>query len=129
MTNDQFQQLIQLLTEQSRLLERMAIALEAHQPAPNHQANLTDFPTFNWARIGATVEKRDRDGAAVVSWHGHQYTRRSASNKFQPAIWFSRAIGKDDQGENRYERLITFKVQSEAEPLPEKVRRSHPASV
>jgi hypothetical protein len=69
------------------------------------------------------VEYTDNDGAAVVSWRGNQFLRRSAQNKFKPAIWFSRAIGKDENGENRYERLISFKQMAEVEPLPDKVRR------
>lgn len=127
MTDAQFQILIETLlaqtTAQTALLERIAIAVEGNQPVPNYLVTLSSFAQFDWSTIGATVETRDRDGAAVVLWHGNRYTRRSASNKFQPAIWFSRAIGKDDQGTTQYERLITFKQTAEAEPLPEKVRQ------
>jgi hypothetical protein len=49
--------------------------------------------------------------------------RRSPANKFGEAIWFSRCTGKDENGENKYEKLITFKPTSKiaVEPLPEKV--------
>ncbi|NJP11679.1 MAG: hypothetical protein HC866_21245 [Leptolyngbyaceae cyanobacterium RU_5_1] len=122
MTNE-FQLLMDMLTHHAELLERIAIAVEAKQNAPNYQVDLSDFATFDWSSIGATVEHSDRDGAAIVVWRRNRYIRRSAANKFQPAIWFSRSLGKDDEGNNRYERLITFKELPEAEPLPEKVRR------
>lgn len=72
-----------------------------------------------------SVERSDQYGAAIVSWRGVQFVRRSPSNKFGEAIWFSRCVGKGDDGSNIYERLITFRPLSktEVEPLPEKVRR------
>lgn len=124
MTQEQFEQLMEMLTYQSGLLQRIATALEANQTAPNYQAELSDFLQFDWSSIGAEVEKFDRQGAAVVAWRGLKFVRRSASNKFQPAIWFSRSLGKDELGHNRYERLITFKSIAEPEPLPEMVSRS-----
>lgn len=124
MTDAQFQLMMAALSENNALLRRLVQLLEATpQPAPNYQMKIQDFPNFDWSSIGATVEQTDRDGVAVVAWRGNQYLRRSAQNKFKPAIWFSRAIGKDEQGENQYERLITFKQLAEAEPLPDKVRR------
>jgi hypothetical protein len=71
------------------------------------------------------VERQDQYGAAIVSWNGQQYTRRSPSNKFGEAVWFSRCVGKDESGQNKYERLITFKPTSKAQvdPIPEKVSR------
>lgn len=114
---------METLTYQTSLLERIAIALELGQSAPNYQADLSQFHHFDWSGIGATIESSDRDGVAAVVWRGNRYPRRSASNKFQPAIWFSRSVGKDDDGNTRYERLITFKQLAEPEPLPEKVRQ------
>jgi DdrB-like protein len=116
MTDQQFEIL-------RKLLERIAIAVEAQRTAPNYQADLKDFAQFDWSSIGANVRGQDRDGVAIVEWRQNTYLRRSASNKFQPAIWFSRSIGKDELGNTKYERLITFKPKSEAEPLPDKVRR------
>ncbi|MHC5762616.1 single-stranded DNA-binding protein [Nostoc sp.] len=108
-------------------LERMAIALDRLSPrtAPNYQFPLEQFKNFDWSAIGATVEKSDQYGAAIVSWGGQQFTRRSPTNKFDPAIWFSRCTGKAEDGSNAYERLITFKPLSktEVDPLPDKVRR------
>jgi DdrB-like protein len=127
MTDEQFQQMMAALAENNNLLRQLIQQLnqqaDADRPAPNYQSRIEDFQSFDWSSIGATVEYSDSDGVAVVSWRGNQFLRRSAQNKFKPAIWFSRAVGKDENGENRYERLISFKQLSEVEPLPEKVRR------
>lgn len=56
-------------------LERMAIALDRLSPrtAPNYQFPLEQFKNFDWSAIGATVEKSDQHGAAIVSWGGQQF--------------------------------------------------------
>lgn len=116
-----------LLHENNRLLERIANSLEANAPkeAPNFQLRLEEFATFDWTKIDATVERHDAQGAAIVSWKGKQFVRRSPTNKYSPVVFFSRCTGKDEQGENQYERLCTFKSvqQVEVEPIPEKVTR------
>lgn len=91
-------------------LQRIASALERLSPAsaPDYRFSLEDFPTFDWASIGAKIEATDRYGVAVVSWSGHRYKRRSPENSYGASIYFSRCIGKDDQGKNLYERLIKF---------------------
>lgn len=108
-------------------LEKITAALERLAPrtAPNYQYSLESFKTFDWSSIGATVERSDRHGPAVVGWGGQQFIRRSPANKYDPAIWFSRCTGKAEDGTNAYERLITFKPLSktEVDPLPDKVRR------
>lgn len=117
-----------LLHENNRLLERIAESLEetaVPKEAPNYQLRLEEFATFDWASIDATVERSDAQGAAIVSWKGKQFVRRSPTNKYSPVVFFSRCIGKDEQGENQYERLCTFKSleRVEVEPIPEKVTR------
>lgn len=124
MTDDQFQLMMETLLQQTHLLERLVCAVEARSPVPSFVRSLAEFAEFDWSEIDATVLLTDSDGVAVISWRGHRYMRRSPSNKFDPAIWFSRAVGKDDDGGNRYERLITFKELADPEPLPEKVKRS-----
>jgi hypothetical protein len=106
-------------------LEKIAIALVASTPktAPNYQRSLQSFKNFDWASIDAEVEQSDAQGATVVSWAGQLYTRRSPVNKFDPAIWFSRCVGKGEDGANQYERLITFKSVGEVEPISPKVNR------
>ncbi len=128
MTPDQINLWLEIQNRQMQALERIANAVEQLLPsttAPNYQKSLEEFSTFDWSSINATVERSDQYGAGVVSWRGQLYTRRSPDNKFGEAIWFSRCIGKDENGENQYERLITFKPLSkkEVEPLPEKVQR------
>ena len=104
-------------------LTRIAIALEHMIPqeaAPNYQEALDKFATMDWESIGAVVV-RDSDGASAILWRKHIYLRRSSSSKFGGAIWFSRCVGKDERGENKYECLIKFKALSGAEPLPQQV--------
>lgn len=119
-----FKQWLKTQERQAAALERMAIALERLAPeagAPNLQKPIAEFKGFDWSTIGASVVQRDQYGAAVVEWGGKQFTRRSPDNKFGAAIWFSRSTGeKDEQGRNQYERLITFKVLHEAEPIGSK---------
>lgn len=85
---------------------------------------LTRFVYFDWSSIGATVLEKDRHGATLVSWAGRVYQRRSPSNKFEAAIWFSRSVGTRVDGSTQYERLITFKqLNYSVEEVPEKVAR------
>ncbi len=124
MTPQDFQAYLQLQHRLIATLERMALALEQMSPqavAPNYQLELKDFATFDWASIGAVVADYDSDGATAVVWKNNTYLRRSPSNKFGAAIWFSRCVGRDDLGANIYERLITFKVKQVPEQLPKRV--------
>lgn len=111
-------------------LERIADTLERLTPtstvAPNYQRPLEGFADFDWSDIGVEVVRSDQYGAAIVSWRGQQFIRRSPSNqKFGDALWFSRCVGRGDDGENKYERLITFKpvARIEVEPVPNRVQR------
>jgi hypothetical protein len=133
MTPEQIQAWLQIQQRQMLALEKMAVSLEkltaaveqlTPRTAPNYQYPLESFKSFDWSNIGATVERNDQHGAAIVLWRAQQFIRRSPSNKFGAAIWFSRCTGKAEDGSNAYERLITFKPLSktEVEPLPEKVR-------
>ena len=128
MTPEEYKELIlEIQNRQMIALERIADALEQLVPsnAPNYQRSLSQFRSFDWSSINATIDKSDSYGAAVVSWKNRQFVRRSPSNKYGEAIWFSRCKGKSPEGENEYERLITFKPLSkqEVEPIPEKVTK------
>jgi len=112
-------------------LERIAIALERlvklyeqQTQAPKVQTNLfapiSEFKTYNWERIGATVIQADNIGAHVVSVNDREYIRRSPENKFTTAIFFSRYIGLDGNGNKQYERLITFKQPPDPNPISRK---------
>jgi hypothetical protein len=129
MNQEQFwQQWLEMQQQQTTALERIAASLErlapVNQQAPNYQKPLEEFRSFDWATIGATVLQSDPSGVAIVEWNGQQFTRRSPTNKFGEAIWFSRSVGKDDEGNVRYERLITFRKFGEVEPIPERVNRA-----
>lgn len=129
MTPEQTTLWLEIQHRQMVALERIADSIQHLVPvstaAPNYQRPLESFARFDWESIGATVERSDQYGAAIVSWRGLQFVRRSPSNKFKEIIFFSRCIGKDDDGNNKYERLISFKAVSkvEVEPLPDKVTR------
>ncbi|NEP08756.1 MAG: hypothetical protein F6K14_00550 [Symploca sp. SIO2C1] len=120
-TNEQFNQLITVLSQIAITQDRIATALERQtpaQPAPNIQRPLSEFSKFDWKSIGAEVVKRDQYGAGVVIWEGKQYLRRSPENEFGASIWFARCVGKDQDGRNKYERLITFKPMQEQKVKP-----------
>ena len=112
------------IESQTPLLERVASALEAIAiaqtslaPAPNIQKSLSSYMSFDWNSIGAKVVRHDQYGATLVWWNGNLFTRRNGAGVKGPAIWFSRAIGKD--GENvSYEKLISFKAVKKADPEP-----------
>jgi hypothetical protein len=115
------QELIDLFNLIERHLERIAVALESGmstRSAPNYQAFLEDFHSFNWEEIGAAIEKVDNYGVATVLWGGNRFVRRSPENSYGATIYFSRCTGKDESGRNQYERLITFKPQSEVKVRP-----------
>lgn len=110
-------------------LRRIADALEeiarqgrgAEPAAPNYERDLAGFAAFDWTSIGASVVSIDEGGATHVEWGGMIWTRRSPANKFDPAIWYSRSAGKDEDGTVRYLRLITFRTIGKADPLPEQL--------
>ena len=116
---------IQLQAATVAALNRIASALEAialtKAPAPNFVRSIAEYGAFDFEAIGAKVTGRDQHGVTAVEWAGYQWTRRSPSNKFGSAIWFSRAAGKDEAGNVQYVRLITFREIAEPEPLPGKV--------
>jgi hypothetical protein len=74
-------------------------------PAPIYWRPLSDYRNFDWASIGAIVLKEDRDGATEVEWNGQVFTRRSAENHFDAAVWYSRCVGKDSDGCDLKRRL------------------------
>ena len=113
-----------LLTQISADLRAIKALLLMSATAPNLLYPLNHFVYFDWSSIGATVLEKDRHGATLVSWAGRIYQRRSPSNKFEAAIWFSRSVGKGEDGSTTYERLITFKQMNySVDPVPEKVRQ------
>lgn len=107
------------------------IARSLAPDAPNYKRHISQFATFDWANIGATIIKSDAYGPSQIEWRDQVYTRRSPENKFGEAIWFSRPDGKDADGNTRYVRLITFKTFGDAEPISRKAEAAakQPADV
>ena len=125
----------QRISEQNGILRTIAASLqgvESHlrqiavssNPAPNYQRPLSEYPTFDWALIGANILNRDGDGVTAVEWNGQIFTRRSPSNKFAEAVWFSRHLGQDSDGNKRYVRLISFIALNDAEPIAAKAKKA-----
>lgn len=100
-----------------RHMARIADALDANRPPPNYRYTLAAYPAFDWPDIGAEIIEHDDSGATRITWHRHIYTRRS-NPRFGDGVWFSRGAGRDDEGNAKYERLITFSTAAAVEPLP-----------
>ena len=108
---------------QSLRIIAQTMARNTSAPAPNMRKPLGAFATFDWAAAGIDVIETDESGPSLVEWQGKPFTRRAGSGKFGESIWFSRSIGKDEDGTNQYERLITFKDYSAAEAVPTAVKK------
>lgn len=123
--NEFEEKMIDLEIRKAIALEKIAQLLEQSQPrrpAPNHKAILENFYSFDWKSIDAEVEIADKYGVASVIWQGERYKRRSPDNAYGAVIFFSRCIGKKEDGTNDYERLITFEPLAELkiEPISRK---------
>jgi DdrB-like protein len=116
---------LQMIAEslQSVELHLREISISSN-PAPNYRRPLSDYRDFDWASIGAIVLQEDKDGATEVEWNGQVFTRRSPDNSFDAAVWYSRSVGKDSEGKNKYLRLITFKPPSESGPIGAKAKKA-----
>lgn len=131
MDDKQFQTLLAEMRGIHTTLAAMGRAMKSE--APNYQRPLSAYRIFDWASIGAVVLDSDAVGPSRVEYLGHHFTRRNGAGKFGEAIWFSRPQGKNEDGSNKYARLITFKDYSEAEELDGRIEmdepKSQPASV
>lgn len=109
-------------------IKGLTAAVIATQPEQlNLVFDIGEFANFDWSSIGVTVTDFDDDGyPTVVSRSGKQYKRRSPVNKFGAAIWFSRAVGKDEANETIYETLVMFKRDQYA---PDPLSRQHLAAI
>jgi hypothetical protein len=127
--DERLDSLIALLTEQNLIFREMQRSLQTiagsfWSVAPNIQKPIGAYPGFDWSSIGATVLKKDDDGPSIVECNGKVYKRRAPDNKFEASIWFSRCTGKDSDGGNQYETLISFDViRDDVEPLGSKARQ------
>lgn len=145
MTDEQFNKLFQLFSNTfgamnarlNGLAEHLggieaslAQIVSAQNPSPNYTRHINEFLTFDWLTINARVTETDDDGPAVVEWQNKLFKRRAGNPTFgENVVYFSRAVGKDDSGQNRYERLITFKEMGEARELSRKTQKTVQAAV
>lgn len=107
-----------ILDQLSRIADAVeALAADKQPAAPNLVRDIAGFADFDWASIGAHVTGYDQFGPTMVEYRGQTYKRRSPENEYGAAIWYNRSIGKDEEGRNRYARLITFKEMRPAKPI------------
>lgn len=98
----------------------LALLAQAFAPkSPCYRYPLSHFADFDWASIGATVEKQNGIGAAYVRWNGYIWKRRVGTGKFGSAIWFSRSAGKSDDGSPDYHILVKFQDMGEIDEIPQ----------
>lgn len=137
LSSEQFDLIIEIQRKQLQVLERLSEMVIQQVPlpcsaamTPHYYYPLDDFKSFDWESIGAKVEQIDSSGPSVISWWGRQFVKRTLANKFGESIWFSRCVGVGADGQNQYERIITFGNQTvAAEPLPQLVMApAHAAS-
>lgn len=125
MNSNQFDRWIAVQNRQAVALEKIVSLLSRalpRQAPPNYQEVLEEFHHFNWGAIDARIGSEDEFGVSSVYWQGDRYLRRSPNNSYGATIFFSRCVGKDAEGRNQYERLITFKPFEDlkAEPISRK---------
>jgi hypothetical protein len=103
-------------------LERIAAALEHREsdapavattsPPPRFPLNkLSEFTLDDWARLDLTPMAWDKDNIPtqlISISNSRVYDRRQSNND----VWFSRYIGKDEDGERLYEKAVVFSGQA-----------------
>lgn len=139
MTDQQFDQLFKFLTDgigahnhAMKIIAESVVQIEHNMArmisagpgnsSPNYYKRLSDFGAFDWSSIGASVVDEDRDGVSVVDYEGRMFTRRRGHADFDPVIYFSVCTGKNEKGDNQYNRLITFKEPGKAKRVPEETK-------
>jgi hypothetical protein len=123
------QELIDMLKQLTRIADALERLSQGGEPVELALVQpIEKYSGFDWSSIGATIIHEDPEGPTHVEWKGQIYTRRSPTNKFDPAIWYSRAAvinrGKNEEADVKYLRLITFKTIKEADPLDRKAARA-----
>ncbi|KKM93085.1 hypothetical protein LCGC14_1211960 [marine sediment metagenome] len=121
------EELIQLINANNATLTIIAEQLQElvqlqrqnlyRETGPNFRRSLAEYAAFNWFSIEANPVREASDGINEVDWGGYTWRRRSGTGKFGNAIWFSRAIGRNEDNTPKYARLITFKDNDDPEPL------------
>lgn len=113
------------------VLGRIAQALEAQAEPEDEKLTfpLSDYATFDWAGIGATVVQRDADGVSVIRAANGKMCKRRSNDKFGTEIWFSSCTGKGADGTPTYARVIEFRQVQPPEPLGRKTEQAVKAAI
>jgi hypothetical protein len=113
------------------VLGRIADALERQNAAAAEAAaddtltfTISDYKTFDWSSIGATVVQRDADGVSLIRAANGKLAKRRSNDKFGTEIWFSYAIGEKADGTPQYQRVIEFREILPPEPLGRKTEQA-----
>ena len=122
-TPESFQaELLSSLRRIANALERLAN--DGKPIVPDLRKPISEYKNFDWSTIDASVIARDADGPTHLEWGGFVWMRRSPSNKYAPAIWFSRCIGKNEEGDNQYGTLIKFEQPKDVESVSKKAAQA-----
>ncbi len=106
-----------IIAEQLQELVQLQRQNLYRETGPSFRRSLAEYAAFNWFSIDANPVREASDGINEVDWGGYTWRRRSGTGKFGNAIWFSRAIGRNEDNTPKYARLITFKDGDDPEPL------------
>ncbi len=121
MTNDQAERLIAAVERLAAAAESLVQGQQRKSSSPAKFIKPVEaLPNFDWNSIGAKVEYRDADRiVAGVSYRGATYERKSKHGD----VWFSRNVGRDDDGNPVYETLIKFAANLTPNSLPSNMVR------
>jgi hypothetical protein len=106
------------------IADSLRVLAGANQKGARHTRPLAQFKTFDWSTIGAAVDKSDRYGTAVVTCNGQIYTRKSKP-EFGDDVWFSRSLGKGEDGRSQYDVLIKFLAPPKVRSLSQDLVDTH----
>lgn len=100
---------LEQLKAQTRLLKRLAdLATENANPSPGYRRQLHEYPTFDWASIGAKPVAFSGKEIVEVEWNGHRF-HRATGEKFNSKFMLFSRPSPDWSAENKkYFVLIRF---------------------
>lgn len=106
---DYQQKVLEQLEAQTQLLKRLAsLAVENANPSPGYRRQLAEYPTFDWASIGAKPIGFQGKEIVEVEWNGHRF-HRTVGEKFNTKyMLFSRPSPEWSQENKKYFVLIRF---------------------
>lgn len=67
-------------------IEKALSALVRSMPAPGLEYPLKTLAEFSWEEIGAKIIHKDEEGALIVRYFGHNYSRYEANNEDRKSV-------------------------------------------